>query len=140
MAKEKDDKVLSLTDASAGFVGAAFLYFIQKIPDGSDAKQLLLYSMTLVALAANNLFGILFSWGQRKWERRSLKTQHKDLVAEVAEYSKNDNPDPEIMQEFNAAMKKTQLALLRNLTSTTDGLPSETDAMRKATPKRKMNN
>lgn len=140
MTKEKDDKVLSLTDASAGFLGAAFLYFIQKLPEGSDAKQILLYSMTVFALAANNIFGILFSWVHRKWERRSLKTQHKDLVAEVAEYSKNDNPDPEVMQEFNSAMKKTQMALLRNLTATTEGLPSETDAMKKTTARKKMNN
>ncbi|MDG9926236.1 MULTISPECIES: hypothetical protein [unclassified Pseudomonas] len=140
MTKEKEDKVLSLADASAGFVGAAFLYFIQKLPDGSDAKQLLLYSMTFVALAANNVFVILFASGKRKWERRNLKSQHKDLSFEYDEYSKKENPDPEVMQEFNTAIKQTQLAILRNLTSGADSTMGQTGDLKKPSSKKRMNN
>ncbi|WP_153046097.1 hypothetical protein [Pseudomonas sp. MF6396] len=121
MSKDQGDKVLSLTDASAGFVGAAFLYFIQKLPDTSDAKQILLYSMTVVALAANNVFSIVFGWGWRKIQHRSLKIQHKDLSTEYAEYKKNDDPDPEIMDGFNSAIKDTQLAILKNLSPNSAG-------------------
>lgn len=140
MGKERGDKVLSTADACAGFVGAVFLFFIQKLPDGSDAKQLLLYSMTVVALAANNFLAIIFAWGQRKWERHTLKTQHSDLEVGLAEYSKKENPDPEVMEGYNAALKKTQMALLHNITSRADEVVTSSAGLKKSPSKNKMNN
>ena len=112
--EENDNKVLSLTDACAGFVGAVYLYFVQKLPEASDAKQLLLYATAVVAVAANNILGLVASWGARKYRKYLLETQHVELSQQYDAYTKRESPDPEIVDAYNSAMRSTQLALLEN--------------------------
>lgn len=112
--EEEDNKVLSLTDACAGFVGAVYLYFVQKMPDTSDAKQLMLYATAVVAVVSNNILRAITSWGARKLKKIKLERQGAELRQQYDAYKKSDSPDPGIVQAYDEAMKNTQLAMLEN--------------------------
>jgi len=108
---------LSLSDTVAGLIGGVMLFFVQKIPEGSDAKHLMIYATPVLALLLNNLFSIVVGYVRYNFVKRKLKSQFQHLSTDLDEYSKNKNPDPDVVLKYNAALKSTQMAIINNTLS-----------------------
>lgn len=138
MGKETSSKkqLLALTDASAGFIAAALLFLVQKLPESSDAKQLYLYASPVVALILNNFFFIIYKSLRFMYVSRQLESQKTTLSQKVEEYVKTEGADPEVIKEYNYAIRNTHLAIIENSMSNMDEeLLSEVKS-RRAKPKR----
>ncbi|WP_223483667.1 hypothetical protein [Pseudomonas sp. A-RE-19] len=110
---EKSKKpALALSDASAGFIAAVLLFLVQKLPDGSDAKQLYMYASPVLAIAFNNIISIFIQYGKYLYRRKLLSSRYKDLSSQRSEYMKVGHADAEVVNEYNQAIKKTQIAII----------------------------
>jgi hypothetical protein len=103
---------LALADASAGCIAAILLFFVQKLPEGSDSKHLYMYLCPVLAIILNNIFSITVKYCSYHYRRRLLKSRFNDLNNQRAEYMKVDNTDADVMNEYNMEIKKTQLAII----------------------------
>lgn len=103
---------LALADASAGCIAAVLLYFVQKMPENSDARTLCLYISPVVAIILNNFIDISLKYGRFLYRKMLLRSHYTSLSAQRIEYMKVDHADAEVVNEYNQAIKKTQIAMI----------------------------
>ncbi|PKI19377.1 hypothetical protein [Pseudomonas monteilii] len=105
---------LALSDAAAGCIAAILLFAVQKFPDGSDIKALCMYLSPVAAILMNNTLAIFGRFAQFHYRKKVLNSQYKDLSEQYREYAKVDNADPDVVNEYNKAMKDTRIAMINN--------------------------
>lgn len=103
---------LALADASAGCIAAILLYFVQKLPESSDARNLCLYISPVVAIILNNFIDISVQYCRFLYRKKLLRSHYDALSAQRSEYMKVDHADAEVVSEYNEALKKTQFAMI----------------------------
>ncbi|PHN28923.1 hypothetical protein [Pseudomonas sp. ICMP 561] len=103
---------LALADASAGCIAAVLLYFVQKMPESSDARTLCLYASPVAAIIINNFIDISLKYCRFAYRKMLLRSHYDSLSAQRIEYMKVDHADADVVNEYNEAIKKTQIALI----------------------------
>lgn len=105
---------LAFSDASAGCIAAILLFGVQKFPEGSDIKVLCMYMSPVAALLINNTLVISAKYLKFRHRKHALKSHYNELSQQYNEYVTVENPDPEVKNEYNRAMKDTRIAMIHN--------------------------